>query len=97
MAALRRDETWPIHTKNLAIPIAYPFEQPRAGEEPFAISRIPDRHAWLAAVCVGFPTFLVLRLISQASRMNSAPADRLDGRWRSWIRGRWRWTTTGFG
>jgi len=40
--------------------------------EPFAISRIPERYAWLAGVCVGFPTFVVLRLISQASRMNSA-------------------------
>ena len=76
MAALRRDETRPIHTKNLVIPIAYAFEPPRTGEEPFAISRIPDRYAWLAGVRVGFPTFVVLRLISRASRMNSALADR---------------------
>src|SRR5262245_36555289 len=39
------------------------------------------RRAWLAGVCVGFPTFLVLRLISRASRMSSALADRLSGRW----------------
>src|SRR5262249_43938540 len=32
--------------------------------EPFAISRIADRCAWLAGVCVGFPTFLVLLLIA---------------------------------
>jgi hypothetical protein len=67
--------------KNSVIPIVYPFEQPRIGEEPFAISRIPERRAWLAGGCVGFPTFLVLRLISRASRMNSTLADRLSGRW----------------
>jgi len=38
-------------------------------------------------VCVGFPTFLVLRLISRAVRMNSTLADRLSGRWHWWIRG----------
>jgi hypothetical protein len=81
MAALRRDETSPIHTENLVIPITYPFGHLRADEEPFAISRIADRRAWLAGVCVGFPTFLVLRLISRASRMSSALADRLSGRW----------------
>jgi hypothetical protein len=29
--------------------------------------------------------------------MNSALADRLSGRWCSAIRGRWQWTTNGFG
>jgi hypothetical protein len=52
MAALRRDETSPIHTKNLVIPITYSFQQPRAGEELFAICRIFQRHAWLAGFFV---------------------------------------------
>jgi hypothetical protein len=52
MAALRRDETPPIHTKNLVIPTTYSFEQPRAGGELFAICRILERHAWLAGVFV---------------------------------------------
>ena len=87
MAALRRDETRPIHTKNLVIPIAYPFELPRGGEELFASSRILERHAWLAGVCVRFPTLLILRLIRRALRMKSAPAGRLRDRWCSSIRG----------
>src|SRR2546422_11573031 len=37
--------------------------------------------------CFRFPIVLVLRLIPRALRMSSALADRLDGRWRSWIRG----------
>jgi hypothetical protein len=80
MAALRRDETSPIHTKNLVIPIAYPFGQPCAGMEPFAIFRIPDRCAWLAGVCVGFPTFLVLLLIREP-RAWFGSGRRLSGRW----------------
>jgi hypothetical protein len=52
MAALRRDETSAIHTKNLVIPTSYFFEQRRAGEELFATCCILERHAWLAGVFV---------------------------------------------
>jgi len=37
--------------------MAYPFEPPRAGREPFAISRISDRHAWLAGFVSAFRLF----------------------------------------
>jgi hypothetical protein len=50
MAALRRDETGRIHTKNLVIPIAYISSMPRPGVELFASSRIADRYAWLAGL-----------------------------------------------
>jgi hypothetical protein len=61
MAALRRDETGPIHTKNLVIPTSYTiptvlyFEQTLPGPEPFAVSRIADRHAWLAGFMCALP------------------------------------------
>ena len=61
MAALRRDETGPIHTKNLVIPIAYMIpvayisSMPRPGVEPFASSRIGDRYAWLAGLMCPLP------------------------------------------
>src|ERR1700746_3381080 len=71
----------------MVISMTYPFEPPRGGEEPFASSRIFERHAWLAGGCVFFPTLLFLRLIPRALRMKSAPAGRLRDRWCSWIRG----------
>ena len=86
MTALRRDETRPIHTRNLAIPIAYPFAPPRAGREPFAMSCISERHAWLAGVCVSFPDSSDCARSPQALRMKSALAGRLRDRGCSWIR-----------
>src|SRR5215813_276858 len=97
MAALRRDETGPIHTKSLVIPIAYPFEQPRAGEEPFAMSRIPSvTLGWRGFLC-RLPDFS-----GPAPDLASLAHEFGSGRPPQWPMGfvdtgRWRWTPIGCG